>query len=331
MKIKKIDGFGSYGTVVEDIDLNYVTEEEWYQIKLVHSQSLLTIIKLTNAIHYEKYNFLITNIGKSEYSNYKIEKILNVTSPEKFERTSLVANNTTVDNRFRTLRRITSLKDENGVPLGAFGDGELLWHSNNSGEIDFTPGVALMGVQDMQGTATGFVQTADFYQNLPESLKSELNEMVVVHNFREGTINPVPIPDQELMFKLGMCLDDNTRIPLVLKSPSGIVGLHLGLNTFDYIEGMSREESNKFLDYLKSNIFIEKYIFDYWWENDQNILLFDNSITLHRRILKEGKNSCGNRMAYRIPFGYESLYGYYKPYLQNEFNDLKISMDSISW
>jgi len=329
MRIKKLDGFGSYGSVVEDINLNSVTKDEWYKIKKVHSESLLTIIRLEEKIDYLRYVFLIKDIGTSDYSVKKFEKLSSIISPEKLQRSSVVANNFLVDPEYNTLQRITALKDNNNVPLGAFGDGELLWHSNGSGSLDFTPGVALMGVQDMEGTATGFVQTADFYEGLSESFKSELKEMVVVHNFKEGTINPVPVPDQELIFKLGMCLEDNVRIPLVIKSPSDIVGLHLGLNTFDYIEGMSKEESNRFLNYLKSHLFTEKYIYDYWWENDQNILLFDNSITLHRRLLN--KNSCESRIAYRIAFRYESLCGYYNPYFQKEFNDLKKSMDDVTW
>jgi alpha-ketoglutarate-dependent taurine dioxygenase len=151
--------------------------------------------------------------------------------------------------------------------------------------------------------------------------------MVVIHNYQEATVNPVPVPEQESVYKLGFCPEQNTRIPLVIKSPSGVVGLHLGLNTFDYIEGMTKEESNNLVKKIKGELFVEKYIYDYWWENDQNILLFDNSITLHRRLLSKG--TCGDRIAYRIPFRYESLYGYYEPYFQEKFNKIKKIKDNV--
>lgn len=316
MKISKINGFGSYGTVVDNVDLNEITLDEWNEIKLSHGQSLLTIIRLKEKIHYEKYYQLIDSIGNCKQDFGYI-------SPKNF----IILKNFAVDKRFVHLQRVTALRDENNLPLGSFDDGELLWHSNCSGQVEFVPGVALMGYQSMQGTATGFIQTADYYESLSESFKSELNDMIVIHNYQEATVNPTPVSEQESVYKLGFCPEQNTRIPLVIKSPSGIVGLHLGLNTFDYIEGMSREESDKLLNKIKNELFVDNYIYDYWWENDQNILLFDNSITLHRRLLS--KKTCGDRIAYRLPFRYESLYGYYEPYFQDEFNKIKKKKDGV--
>lgn len=314
MKVSNIKGFGSFGKIIEDVDFNSINQQEWNEIKKIHADSLLTIIRLEQKLHYEKYYNLIDNIGSCKQNFGKIDldsiKIL---------------KSFAVDERFMHLQRVTSLRDKNNLPLGSFDDGELLWHSNCSGRIDFVPGVALMGYQSMKGTATGFVQSADYFENLSESFKSEIMDMIVVHNYQEATINPTPVPDQERVYKLGFCPEENTKIPLVIKSPSGIVGLHLGLSTFDYIDGMSRGESKKLLEKIKEELFVEKYVYDYWWENDKNILLFDNSITLHRRLLN--KNTCGDRIAYRIPFRYTSLYGNYDPYFQEEYNLIKRQKD----
>ena len=46
---------------------------------------------------------------------------------------------------------------------GLFGGGALLWHSNESGDIAFTPGVALLGHQNMTKSATGFMVTTPYY------------------------------------------------------------------------------------------------------------------------------------------------------------------------
>ena len=40
-----------------------------------------------------------------------------------------------------------------------FAEGELLWHSNESGDIAFTPAVALLGVENVKQSATGFMVT----------------------------------------------------------------------------------------------------------------------------------------------------------------------------
>lgn len=323
MKISKINGFGSLGNIVEDVDLNNISEEEWYEIKMSHSKNLLTIIKLDKKLDYKKYCQLIENIGVCSKINTanSIEELFKKKSLNEIIKIKKISDNFKVDQEFESLMRVTALKDSDGLPLGAFDDGELLWHSNNAGLIEFGAGVALMGYQEMTKSATGFLQTADYFESLSDSFKKELMDMVVVHNYKKAKINPEEIPDQELIYETSFCPEENSRIPLVIKSPSGIVGLHIPLNTFDYIEGMTKNESNSLFEFIKKDLFVEKYIYDYWWENDQNILLFDNSITLHRRLIKG--SSCGNRIAYRIPFSYESLYGYYDPYFQKEFSELK--------
>lgn len=321
MNIKKIDGFGNYGSFVEDVDLENISDDEFKVILEDHGKNLLTIIRLEKKINYEKYYDLILKFGESNYNFFFKSTINSNLSYNEIFEINKISQKFLVDKKYETLQRVTAIRDEEGNSLGVFGDGELLWHSNGAGDIAFIPGVALMGCQSMQNTATSFVQTADYFENLSESFKSELMEMVVVHNYQRSKINPEPIREQELIYKLGMCIQEDSKIPLVIKSPSGVIGLHLGLNTFDYIEGMKKEESDKLIDSIKKEIFTEKYIYDYWWENDQNIVIFDNSITLHRRILKS--NSCGERMAYRIPFGYQNLYGEYLPYFNEHYNNLR--------
>jgi len=322
MKIKKIDGFGNFGNIIEDVDLDNISDDDWYQIKESHSKNLLTIIRLDERLCYKKYYSLIENIGKViTVSISSLNELNKTTSSAEFEYLKTLDSNFTIDKSCRYLTRVTALKDENNLPLGSFDDGELLWHSNNAGVLEFNPGIALMGYQSMVNSATGFIQTADYFDSLPDSFKNELMELVVVHNYKPAMVNPRSIADQELIYKAGFCPEENSKIPLVIKSPSGIVGLHFPLNTIDYIEGMTRSESDKLIEKIKSELFVEKYIYDYWWENDFNILLFDNSITLHRRLIKG--NTCGDRIAYRLPFSYESLYGYYDPYFQKKYSDLR--------
>lgn len=322
MKNISIDGFGSYGNIISDIDLDRIGDEEWNEIKISHAKNLLTIIQLDKKLNYKKYCKLVENIGiLTKVSDISVQEIFKKYSNEQLYKLKKISDNFKVDEKYASLMRITALKDENGLPLGAFDDGELLWHSNNSGLIEFNPGVALMGYSSMMSSATGFLQTADYFESLSDSFKSELMDMVVIHNYKKMKINPTEVPDQELIYETSFCPQTDSRIPLVIKSPSGILGLHISPNTFDRIEGMGKKESDSLFQHIKKDLFTEKYIYDYWWENDQNILLFDNSITLHRRVIKG--DSCGNRVAYRIPFSYDSLYGYYDPYLQKEFSDLR--------
>ena len=102
---------------------------------------------------------------------------------------------------------------------GLFGSGDLLWHSNESGDIAFTPGVALLGDHGMTKSATGFMVTSPYYYSLSESMRSELDEMVLIHNFQEGKIN---VNDENNVVYKNMCPEPETEIPLVIQSPAGI-------------------------------------------------------------------------------------------------------------
>jgi len=89
--------------------------------------------------------------------------------------------------------------------------------------------------------------------------------------------------------------------------------------TIDYIKGMSQEESKKLLDRIRSEMFVEKYIYKHWYQSDRDICIFDNSITVHNRELET--EHMPSRIGYRIQFDYDSLTGeQYAPFYQDEYN-----------
>ena len=74
MLVKDIDGFGSYGAIIEGIDLEHVTSDEWNEVKHIHANSLVTIIRLDKKLHYEKYYKLINDIGNGERTTERDRK-----------------------------------------------------------------------------------------------------------------------------------------------------------------------------------------------------------------------------------------------------------------
>ena len=189
-----------------------------------------------------------------------------------------------------------------------FGSGELLWHSNESGDIAFTPGVALLGDHGMTKSATGFMVTTPYYNSLSDSMRSELDEMVLIHNFQEGKIN---VSDENNVVYKNMCPDPETEIPLVIQSPAGIKGLHFPYNT------VSGSNNDRLLAEIKKDL--EQYTYDYWWENDDDLVIFDNSIVQHRRL-----GETLDRLCYRYQFDYSYLQYRttgkpYMPYLQEPY------------
>lgn len=328
MKISKIPGLGRFGVFVDDLDLNTVTDEEWAEIGQAHLQNLVTIIRNVN-IDYKRYAELMCKWASPryhiifniflKYGKTATQALFNnELEPEDVE-ALMNARKWSVDKRYPMVGRVSPAKNSRGQSIGIFGDGELKWHSNECGNYWFAPGVSLLGVNHMVGSSTGFLTTVDYYESLSETFRSELDEMVVVHNYEQSRLNPEYGADQEGFYKRSMCVDDDARVPLIIQSPGGIKGIHLGINTFDRIEGMSKEESDKIFSTLEKGLFREEYTYHHWYEQDNDLLIFDNSITLHNRTIKDNGH-IPDRLGYRIQFDYSKLVPEYNPYYQEEFN-----------
>ena len=334
MKISKIPGLGRFGTFVDNVDFDHITDEEWLEIGKMHLDNFVTIIRNTNLDAF-RYQDLILKLGYPRTNQaHNLQKKYNLSINEIFRE---VANDSSIiseeDKKFlmssgklmlvekgvpTAICKVTGMRDEKGDPLGMFADGELLWHSNESGDLCFTPGVSLLGKSGVVGSATGFITTVDYYESQSESFRKELDEMILVNKFTPGKINPGLMEEQDSIMHRNMCPVDNSRIPLVIKSPGGHKGLHFSVNTIYKIEGMSDEESDKLLKHIQDGLFVDKYIYDHWYQSESDLCLFDNSITLHRRL-----GGITNRMCYRIQHDYNRIQPQpYIPYFQTEFSQI---------
>ena len=329
IRITDIPNLEGYGVFVDDIDFKHLTRSEWMDLGKLSMQKLVMIIRSTGldnrSFHQvikkwgkDRQNYAATLFARYPWANGQIDHIIastEVPDEEKdiireFKRVGGCNQKTG-----NTLR--VSGKKVNGQRIGMFADGELLWHSNESGDIAFTPAVALLGAENMTNSATGFMVTTPYYYSVSDSFRSELDEMVLIHNFVPGRINPgLNEPQDNLMYK-NMCPDPDTEIPLVIQSPAGIKGLHYSFNTVTGIKGMSNSEAEKILTEIKKGL--EKYTYDYWWENDDDLLIFDNIIVQHRRL-----GDTTNRLCHRYQFDYTYLQykvtkQNYIPYFQDPY------------
>ena len=312
IRITNIPNLEGYGVFVDDIDFKNLTRTEWMDLGKLSMQKLVMIIRSTGldsrSFHQvikkwgkDRQNYAATLFARYPWANGQIDHIIastEVPDEEKdiireFQRVGGCNQKTG-----NTLR--VSGKKINGQRIGMFADGELLWHSNESGDIAYTPAVALLGAENMTNSATGFMVTTPYYYNVSDSFRSELDEMILIHNFVPGRINPgLNDPQDNLMYK-NMCPDPDTEIPLVIESPAGIKGLHYSFNTVTGIKGMSNLEAKKVLAEIRKGL--DPYTYDYWWENDDDLLIFDNSIVQHRRL-----GDTTNRLCHRYQFDYTYL------------------------
>lgn len=328
MKVTKIPGLGRFGVYIDEVDLNNISNDEWMEIGKIHLESLVTIIRGCD-IDYTTYYDLFKKWGTTRYSrplNFYLkygkpikELVMNNLLDDEDRNEMRLARLWQIDKRRPGMIRVTGKTNSRGEPLGVFDNGELHWHSNECSDPAFTPGVSLMGWQSMTGSCTGFCTTTDWFEKQTESFKSELRELITVNNYKPANLNPVLKEEQEQFYKNNMCPIPNGEIPLVIHSPGGIEGLHLPAVTFDYFKGMSRVESKKLYDHIWSEIVQPEYIYEHWYQSNKDILIFDNSITLHNRRI-ENNGVSPDRVGLRIQFDYDKIANVYQPFTQNQYN-----------
>jgi len=316
LKVTEIPGLGSFGHYIDDVDFDNLSREEWFEIGKLHLKGLVTILRNVK-ISRDDYVDRIRQWGpgkgtRNSRAHFKMkygedfdpkdEGAFDKFNVSEEDRKYLIFKRHFVDKTEggNFLTRVSGEKDADGNSLGAFSDGELLWHSNESSELTFAPEVALLGFQHMKGSSTGFVQSVDLYHSFSESFRSELDEMVIIHEYIPGGINDRELTDPNLAHVLRMefCQFDGAEVPMVLTSPGGNKGLHYTTNTATGIKGMSKQESDKIFKIIDEALFTEKYVYDHKYESDSDLCLFDNSVTLHRR--KDPGHP--NRLAYRIQY-----------------------------
>lgn len=332
MEVSKIPGLGRFGIFIDNVDFDTLTEDQWREIGEMHLQNFVTIIRDCNLSWQNqpewlmkwgdtrygiRYNILKKYPGRS-WSQIVKAAMAGDTGIADIDRMRLssIAGMQEIDPATgRHVMRVSGKKDESGNPLGMFAEGELEWHSNESGTLTFTPGVALLSAEGMTASATGFLTTPDYYENISNSFRSELDEMILLHRFTPGKINPGLRLEQDEVMHANMCPVDDIEIPIVMRSPGGIIGLHYSINTIYSIKGMSKAESDRVFAEINKELFVEKYTYDHWYKSNGDFCLFDNSITLHRRL-----GDTTNRLAHRVQHDYSNLQqDFWQPYLKKEY------------
>lgn len=321
----KISNPRPYHIIIDDLDFANITSEEWMEIGKLHMKSLVTIIRNCN-VNVNNVTNLVSQWGPLRYSgmmnicsHYDMPAKEVISRALRDDPTIQSAHKEVIKQRFKTkgpagTQRVTNIRDKNGDYTGIFPDGELKWHSNEAGNHIFAPGVALLGQENMIGSTTGFLETASYYEDISESFRSELNDMIVIHRHKPGSLHVKDLGDQDELMRINMTPENESYLPMVIQSPGGIKGLHYSINTVDGIVGMSKAESDKLFERLNKELMTDKYMWDHYYQNNNDWLFFDNSITNHRRL-----GDVPGRLAFRVQHGYDNIQvPDYNPYFQAE-------------
>lgn len=328
MKVSKIPGLGRFGVYIDDVDLTQISHDEWMEIGHIHLANLVTIIRGNNLDHATYYD-LVSKWGSPRFNrplNFYLkygkplkELVMSNLLDEQDQYELYLGRLWQPDKRRPGMIRVTGKKNSRGEPLGVFSNGELYWHSNECSDPAFVPGVTLMGWENMKGSCTGFCTTVDWWESQSEGFRSELRDLITVNNYRPGAFQANEEKEQQHFYKNNQSPIENGEIPLIIKSPGGIEGVHLPATTFQHFKGMSTDESKKLYNRIWNGVMAEEYRYEHWYQSDRDILCFDNSITLHNRRVEDVEKSM-NRVGYRIQYDYSGLVDNYEPYYQPEFN-----------
>ena len=177
---------------------------------------------------------------------------------------------------------VTNLK-ENGKPVGILGDGELAWHCDFSFKERPTAARMLVAVElppTEKGGNTCFLNLYAAYDALPEDYKRKLSGKTI----KQGNI-----VDTALKLRPGASLEDDIRTapgpshPIISTHPeSGRNLLFLGRRHAAYVNGLSLEDSEKFLDELWQYAIQQRFCYEHVWEKG-DVVVWDNRATVHRR------------------------------------------------
>ena len=197
---------------------------------------------------------------------------------------------------------IVSNKKENGRAIGVLGDGEAVWHIDQSYMPRPTFGTILFGEEiPPQGGDTWFADLATAYDRLPASLQTKIEgkrgvNSVDRHNKRDAAGRP----------DLAMTAGQLKRAP---DSPHPLVRRHplLGSRAIYYspshtaeIEGLSDQASQALFHELLPYMTQPELIYKHHWSVG-DVVMWDNTATMHRRDPFPGHYS---RLLKRVSFRY---------------------------
>lgn len=310
MKTRKLDGFGSLGVEVYDLDLKTCTDDDIKQLGQIVIDQLVVYVNADNcSISPERLNHIAHVFGDPfggiDQSAYKMVE-------EKRRNHQLTRQDLKALRELRKIRvgleqypgmiRVTGMKDDEGDYIGMFAEGELDWHSDRQGTGNFVPMIMLQAVEGTVGTSTEFLQTADAYELLTPEWKNIIDNLIGVHRYTPGKMAPGLNASQDNILRMNMCPIDDSEVPLVCYSPGGRKGIRLSYNTLDHFKGFSHKESNEILQFIMQHFLRPEYVYHQDWNNG-DLIFMDQTITVHRRPTKD----CSKRVMIRQTCNFDNI------------------------
>lgn len=171
---------------------------------------------------------------------------------------------------------------------------DLDWHANQPSNPKRKELIWLYAVTGTEGSRTSWLNNATAYNDLPESVKQEIENLEVYCGFQSGRYSDTKFFKDHI--------DRNNPVKLIRK-----FGDHKGIffpfyQIFEVV-GYEQKQGQELIEYLQNHILNEKYMYHHDWQNgDLNIA--EQVLTIHKRWQFDGM---GQRILWRIASGHEYL------------------------
>lgn len=171
------------------------------------------------------------------------------------------------------------------IPYGSdpksLAKGAERFHTDSSFHAMPTKWSLLHGVETPPPSAGGdtlFVDARAAYDDLPETMKARIEDLVGLHDFWEG--RKLAGFKAEITPELRLVIPFPTvKHPLVRTMPAGRKSLYVGGHCFG-IEGMEEDEGLALVEELYAHATQEKYVFRHQWRR-WDLVIWDNRCTMH--------------------------------------------------
>jgi taurine dioxygenase len=175
------------------------------------------------------------------------------------------------------LMMITDRVDADGKAVGALGHGEMWFHTDKCYHPRPHRASFLYGVEiPSAGGHTKFASLYAAYDNMPDNLKRQLGDAMVMQGHEYGVGRRIRL-DVSLE-SIHHCVQ-----PIVVTNPgSGRKGLYVARQNTMWIEGMDRAESDALLERLFELTEDPAIVYEHIWRPG-DLLMWDNLACLHAR------------------------------------------------
>jgi taurine dioxygenase len=170
---------------------------------------------------------------------------------------------------------------ENNTALGMLGDGELVWHTDQS-SFEITPSATILyAVEAPAGEGfTEFLDMEQAYQTLPEALRLRVEGLELKH---DDTYDSAGYRRPGYAQVVDVRTSPGAIHPLVVTHPeTGRSALYLGRRPHAYIVGLEVAESEVLLDGLWAHAVQDRFIWRQDWRPG-DLVVWDNRSLMHRR------------------------------------------------